>query len=271
MIRGVIVWQDAGLLRAGVRGSRKGRRGFTLIELLVVVSIIALLVAILLPALNKARENAKAVVCRSQMRHYGLAVVYYVEEHDNSFPQYASLAYYASPLDKLPHEDVWVNLLAPYVGGVAISADEPQSVKDEKNLINGYADFRQCPANKAVTMGVVYGAEASANVDAPWLNVGPGNRGFKYDAIDNPAEWIIFLDVASGCMYSPNWFRFNKDASGDLIADGNSMLAMDYNYASPRVHMEGCNIVLADGRADYLSFSDFQNPKSRLWDGRPGK
>jgi len=58
---------------------------FTLIELLVVVAIIALLVSILLPSLNKAREQAKAAVCGSQLRTFGHAMVYYEDQFD-SFP-----------------------------------------------------------------------------------------------------------------------------------------------------------------------------------------
>jgi len=66
---------------------RSSRRqwGFTLIELLVVVAIIALLVSILLPSLSKAREQAKAAVCGSQLRTFGHAMVYYEDQFD-SFP-----------------------------------------------------------------------------------------------------------------------------------------------------------------------------------------
>ena len=61
-------------------------RAFTLIELLVVVSIIALLVSILLPALNKARENAKQVVCATNEHGIGLALVVYAHDHNDRFP-----------------------------------------------------------------------------------------------------------------------------------------------------------------------------------------
>ena len=62
------------------------RHGFTLIELLVVISIIALLMAILMPALGRAREQAKAVVCGAQLHQIGTIFLMYASDNDNELP-----------------------------------------------------------------------------------------------------------------------------------------------------------------------------------------
>ena len=62
------------------------RRGFTLVELLVVVGIIALLMSILLPALNKARENARQVKCANNMRQIWMACLMYANENKDKLP-----------------------------------------------------------------------------------------------------------------------------------------------------------------------------------------
>ncbi|MEM6332190.1 MAG: DUF1559 domain-containing protein [Planctomycetota bacterium] len=83
------------------------KRGFTLIELLVVISIIALLIAILLPALGAARESARGVQCLSNQRQLGLAATMYGNDFDAVLPAW-STAFDGSD---------FTEVLPEYVGG----------------------------------------------------------------------------------------------------------------------------------------------------------
>ena len=65
-----------------MKKSRLVNGGFTLIELLVVISIIALLVSILMPALSKSREQARGVVCKTHLRSIGISISLYSEDYD---------------------------------------------------------------------------------------------------------------------------------------------------------------------------------------------
>ena len=82
-------------------------KGFTLIELLVVVAIIALLVAILLPALGKAREQARSVVCRSNLQQWALAGVLYAQNNEMMVPHRNGPSGW----------DAWYTYLYPYIRG----------------------------------------------------------------------------------------------------------------------------------------------------------
>ena len=76
-------------------GNQQNRRlhpGFTLVELLVVIAIISLLVSILLPALGNAREQARKVVCRSNLRQIYMTMLMYVEDNDGWFPLHGNTA-----------------------------------------------------------------------------------------------------------------------------------------------------------------------------------
>ena len=62
------------------------KKAFTLVELLVVIAIIALLMAILMPALSRAKEQTRNVVCRANLRQYGIAGTMYLDDNEGAFP-----------------------------------------------------------------------------------------------------------------------------------------------------------------------------------------
>ena len=126
------------------------RRGFTLIELLVVISIIALLVGILLPALSAARRTAQGLVCQTHMKNLSTAFMAYAADTDGIWPSWAIIR----PL-VLENAGSWV----PYVD---LRSPTPGSEQDlTQGALYPYCpdlDVYQCPSdpNSHLSSGLSY-------------------------------------------------------------------------------------------------------------------
>src|SRR5689334_8577607 len=91
---------------------RAGKDGFTLIELLVVIAIIAILAAMILPALASARNKAWRVQCTSQLRQLGLGFTMFATDHEERLPP---AAYGCTDTDQI----AWDSWIHRYIGGTA--------------------------------------------------------------------------------------------------------------------------------------------------------
>lgn len=111
----------------------RGRSAFTLVELLVVVSIIALLIGILIPAVGRAQRSAEQIVSASNMRQIGLAIQMYQDEYDGWFPQTT----HGNP----NVSQSWIYSLAPYLG----DAERVEDPDNPGETIWEIGSVRVCP------------------------------------------------------------------------------------------------------------------------------
>src|SRR5215831_14236541 len=160
------------------------KSGFTLIELLVVIAIIAILAALLLPALSRAKFKAQQAVCLSNLKQWGLADNMYLDDNNQTFP-YPRFQDYAGTADQdnpawlsIPtyhnqHEgdDVWFNALPTYV------ANKPMYVwAYDPTIFYGAKSIFTCPT--AFSQGIASG-DAVAATDK--FDMIPGQRPlFQY-------------------------------------------------------------------------------------------
>lgn len=107
------------------------KRGFTLIELLVVIAIIAILAAMLLPALGSGKAKARSAQCIGQLQQWGKALQMYANDNEDATPRRGQGV---RPLTQLDRPEDWFNSLAPelsqqgfgdYIAGAGTNADSP--------------------------------------------------------------------------------------------------------------------------------------------------
>ncbi|HPC95345.1 MAG TPA: type II secretion system protein [Sedimentisphaerales bacterium] len=111
----------------------EAERGLTLIELLVVISIVAVLMAVLLPGLRAAREQAQRIVCASQLRQLAMAHTMYQQSHDG---------WIVPATQNLGVDEYWYNTLGPYFEhrNVGHAKEHPDDIG---------RDILRCPLDKA--------------------------------------------------------------------------------------------------------------------------
>jgi prepilin-type N-terminal cleavage/methylation domain-containing protein/prepilin-type processing-associated H-X9-DG protein len=100
------------------------KKAFTLIELLVVISIIALLLSILMPGLQKAKESAKGIVCRSNLKQWGVCYYLYSQDYNGKLPEF----------DPATYRITYVESLRPYYGDINKMRTCPTAAKVDPSL-----------------------------------------------------------------------------------------------------------------------------------------
>lgn len=160
-------------------------------ELLVVIGIIALLISVLLPALNKAREAAKSVKCLSNLRQIGTAMLFYANENKGVIVHSLGPAAPGDP------ENNYDDALAKFLPG---NSDQSTS----------YQRVFLCPSRK-LDMRVTKGLNYSANICAMIWN-GSGDRVYKkYAKVTRPTEVIAIGDGNQAFPDGGSWLYYDYD------------------------------------------------------------
>jgi prepilin-type N-terminal cleavage/methylation domain-containing protein/prepilin-type processing-associated H-X9-DG protein len=135
------------------------RDAFTLIELLVVIAIIAILAAMLLPALSKAKQKAQQTFCLNNVKELGLGMAIYVGDNNDTYAGAASANTYGYHLE----DWIYWRIPAPTLNGVVMTLDKSPLVKVLGT--GGSTNMFRCPMDRIDT----YRLNPTYNPDGPYM------------------------------------------------------------------------------------------------------
>jgi prepilin-type processing-associated H-X9-DG protein/prepilin-type N-terminal cleavage/methylation domain-containing protein len=265
--------------------------GFTLVELLVVIGIIALLVAILLPALGKARRQAQTASCMSNLRQVGLAMRMYASDHKGWLPLirggpgwqgpfwYIPLSkYVGKDLSKFNTLATWSDFKAEDIQGVFKTCPAYEQI-DPENWRPGYGmNWQLYRGTKVAPKGSVYlAANDEVNTFITPDDASPGQKyrigTLKLESIYKPTERILVADAADNWIATepssdrrttltydfarstnPVYAAFGGFSGGHPYRHGGFAKDCDPSAKSPTMSRARANYLFCDGHVESLDY-----------------